>query len=56
MLKRSLIALSLVTLFSGAHAAVDTDKIRKQLTESMPGVEIGTITKTPYAASALRCK
>ena len=49
MLKQSLIALSLFALFSAAHAAVDTDKIRKQLTESMPGVEIGTITKIPYA-------
>ena len=49
MLKQSLIALSLFTVFSGAHAAVDTEKMRKQLTERMPGVQIGAISKAPYA-------
>lgn len=49
MLKQSLIALSLFTAFSGAHAAVNTEKMRKQLTERMPGVQIGAITKAPYA-------
>ena len=49
MLKQSLIALSLFTAFSGAHAAVDIEKMRKQLTEHMPGMQIGAITKAPYA-------
>ena len=49
MFKQSLIALSLFTAFSGAHAAVDIEKMRKQLTERMPGMQIGAITKAPYA-------
>ena len=49
MFKQSLVALSLFAAFSSAHAAVDIEKIRKLLTERMPGVQISTITKTPYA-------
>ena len=49
MWKQSLIALSLFTAFSSAHAAVDIEKMRKQLSERMPGTHIGAITKSPYA-------
>ncbi len=48
ILKQSLIALSLCAVFSGAHA-VDVEKMRKQLSERMPGTHIGAITKSPYA-------
>ena len=48
MLKQSLIALSLLSAFSSAHSA-DVEKMRKQLTERMPGMQIGAITKAPYA-------
>lgn len=47
MLKQSLIALSLFAAFSSAHGA-DVEKMRKQLTELMPGAQIGAITKAPY--------
>ena len=47
MLKQSLIALSLFAAFSSAHGA-DVEKMRKQLTENMPGMQIGSITKAPY--------
>ncbi len=49
MLKQSLIALSLFAAFTSAHAAADFDKMRKQLTDRMPGTHIGAITKAPYA-------
>lgn len=48
MLKHSLITLSLLSAFSSAHSA-DVEKMRKQLTERMPGMQIGTITKAPHA-------
>ena len=48
MLKQNLIALSLLAAFSSAHGA-DVEQIRKQLTERMPGMQIGAITKAPYA-------
>ena len=48
MFKQSLVALSLFAAFSSAHAAVDIEKMRKQLTERMPGTKIGAITKAPY--------
>ena len=47
MLKQSLIALSLFAAVSSAHGA-DIEKMRKQLTENMPGMQIGSITKAPY--------
>jgi thiol:disulfide interchange protein DsbC len=49
MLKQSLIALSLFAAFTSAHATADFDKMRKQLTDRMPGTQIGAITKAPYA-------
>ena len=48
LFKQSLIALSLCVVFSSAHAGVDTEKMRQQLTERMPGAQIGAITKVPY--------
>lgn len=48
MLKRTALALSLLTMFNVAHSA-DQDAMRKLLTERMPGMEIGTISKAPYA-------
>lgn len=49
MLKQSLLALSLFTAISGAHAAVNIEKMRKQLSERIPGAQISAITKAPYA-------
>lgn len=58
MLKKSLIALSLLAAFSAVHAAdapvaeaknAQIEQIRQQLTERMAGVHIGAITKAPYA-------
>ena len=48
MWKSSLIVLSLSVVFSTAHGA-DVEQMRKQLTERMPGTQIGAITKAPYA-------
>lgn len=48
MLKRTAIALSLFTVIGAAHSA-DQDEMRKRLTERMPGMQIGAITKTSYA-------
>ncbi|MDP1682179.1 MAG: DsbC family protein [Burkholderiales bacterium] len=48
MLKRTAIALSLFTVIGAAHSA-DQDEMRKLLTERMPGMQIGAITKAPYA-------
>lgn len=47
MFKQKLIALFLFAAFSSAHGA-DIEKMRKKLTEGMPGTHIGSITKAPY--------
>lgn len=47
MLKQSISVLSVLATFSGAHAA-DIEKMRKRLTENLPGAHIGSITKAPY--------
>lgn len=48
MLQRTLFAISLAAALGTAHAA-DTDALRKTLTERMPGMQIGAISKLPYA-------
>lgn len=45
--KQSLAALCLLAAFTSAHGA-NTDKMRKLLTERMPGAQIGAITKAPF--------
>jgi thiol:disulfide interchange protein DsbC len=47
MLKRTALALSLLTVIGAAHSA-NQDEMRKLLTERMPGAQIGAITKAPY--------
>lgn len=47
MLKRTVFALSLFSVIGAAHSA-NQDEMRKLLTERMPGMQIGAITKAPY--------
>ena len=48
MLKHILLAISLFTALSAAHA-VDEAEMRKRLTELMPGTQIGAITRSARA-------
>jgi thiol:disulfide interchange protein DsbC len=47
MMKHALLAIVTAAAFSSAHGA-DVEQMRKQLTQRMPGLSIGAITKTPY--------
>jgi len=48
MLKRTVLAISFAAALGAAHAT-DTDALRKTLTERMPGMTIGAITRLPQA-------